>query len=75
MARDEPRLPIRLKLLFMAIASDLMVGNGARADAEGLPAHDRALREAGLGAIADLAAAQLAEIRATWGRAEGEAEE
>ncbi len=75
MARDESRLPIRLKLLFMAIASDLMVGNGARADAEGLPAHDRALREAGLGVIADVAAAQLAEIRATWGRVEGDAEE
>ncbi len=75
MARAEPRLPIRLKLLFMAIASDLMVGNGASADAEGLPAHDRALREAGLGAIADLAAAQLADIRANWGRVEGDSEE
>ena len=74
-AREEPRLPIRLKLLFMAIASDLMVGNGARADAEGLPAHDRALREAGLGAIADLAAAQVADIRANWGRPEGDSEE
>lgn len=52
-----------------------VVGNGARADAEGLPAHDRALRGAGLGVIADLAAAQLAEIRANWGRVEGDSEE
>ena len=75
LARDEPRLPIRLKLLFMAIASDLMLGNDSRVDGESLPAYDRALREAGLVAIADLSAAQLAEIRATWGRAEGDAEE
>ena len=69
MAREEARLPIRLKLLFMAIASDLIVGNDARADAEGLPAHDRTLREAGLDAIADLAGAQIADIRAGWGSA------
>jgi hypothetical protein len=75
LARDEPRLPIRLKLLFMAIASDLMLGNDSRVDGESLPAHDRTLREAGLGAIADLAAAQLADIRATWGRVEGDSEE
>jgi len=73
-AHDEPRLPVKLKLLSMAIAADLIVGNGARADAEGLPARNRALREAGLDTIADLAATQLAAIRANWGSAEGDFE-
>jgi hypothetical protein len=75
MAHDEPRLPIRLKLLFMAIASDLMLGNDSRVDGESLPSYLQALRDGGFAEIAEIAASQVADIRANWGRVEGDSEE
>jgi hypothetical protein len=73
--RDEPRLPVRLKLLFMAIASDLMLGNDSRVDGESLPSYLQSLRDGGFGEIAEIAASQLADIRATWGQTEADSEE
>ena len=75
MAHDEPRLPIRLKLLFMTIASDLMLGNDSRVDRESLPSYLQALRDGGFGEIAEIAASQVADIRANWGRVEADSEE
>jgi hypothetical protein len=75
MAREEPRLPVRLKLLFMSIASDLMLGNDSRVDSESLPSYLQALRDGGFGGIAEIAASQVADIRANWGRPEGDSEE
>ncbi|MCY3016842.1 MAG: hypothetical protein NT171_19390 [Planctomycetota bacterium] len=75
MAHDEPRLPVRLKLLFMTIASDLMLGNDSRVDGESLPSYLQALQDGGFGGIAEIAASQVADIRANWGRPEGDSEE
>ena len=75
MAHDEPRLPIRLKLLFMTIASDLMLGNDSRVDSESLPSYLQALRDGGFGVIAEIAASQVADIRANWGRVQADSEE
>jgi hypothetical protein len=75
MARAEPRLPVRLKLLFMTIASDLMLGNDSRVDSDSLPSYLQALRDGGFGEIAEIASAQVADIRANWGRPEADSEE
>jgi len=63
----EPRLPIRLKLRFMSISSDLMTGQHERADTKGFPAYLAELRSIGLADIADRAAEQFAALRAEWG--------
>jgi len=75
LAREEPRLPAKLKLLYMSIASDLMLGNDSRVDSESLPSYLQALREGGFGEIAEIASAQVADIQANWGRPEGDSEE
>ena len=75
MAREEPRLPAKLKLFYMSIASDLMLGNNSRVDSESLPSYLQALRDGGFGGIAEIASSQVADIRANWGRPEGDSEE
>ena len=63
----EPRLPIRLKLRFMSIVSDLITGHHDRAETIGFQAYLAELRGIGLADIADRAAVQFASIREDWG--------
>lgn len=63
----ESRLPIRLKLRFMSIASDLITGHHDRAETIGFQAYLAELRGIGLADIADRAAVQFASIREDWG--------
>ena len=51
-----------------------MLGNDSRVDSESLPSYLHALRDGGFGEIAEIAASQLADIRANWGRVEGDSE-
>jgi len=63
----ESRLPIRLKLRFMSIASDLITGHHERAETIGFQAYLAELRSIGLTDIADRATVQFASIREDWG--------
>jgi len=52
-----------------------MLGNDSRVDSESLPSYLQALRDGGFGGIAEIASAQVADIRANWGRVEADSEE